>query len=43
VAKQIVYFNSATCPAPGDCIAVGGYKTQNGSTQGLIEKATYRS
>ena len=43
VAKPSVYFNSVTCPAAGDCIAVGGYKAQNGSYQGLIETATYRS
>jgi hypothetical protein len=42
VAKQYVYFNSATCPASGDCIAVGGYKAQNGSAQGLIETATFK-
>jgi hypothetical protein len=42
VAKQYVYFNSATCPASGDCIAVGGYKAQNGSNQGLIETATFK-
>ena len=39
VTKQYVFFDSAVCPATGDCIAVGGYKIQNGSNRVLIETA----
>ncbi len=39
VTKQYAFFDSAVCPATGDCIAVGGYKIQNGSTRVLIETA----
>jgi hypothetical protein len=38
-AKQYAFFDSATCPAAGDCIAVGGYKIQDGGTRALIETA----
>jgi hypothetical protein len=40
VAKQYAFFNSAVCPLPGDCVAVGGYKLQDGSTLALIETGT---
>lgn len=39
VAKQYVFFDSAACPAGVSCMAVGGYKPQNGGSQGLIETA----
>jgi len=39
-AKQYIYLDSAACPAAGDCLAVGGYKVQDGSSQALIETAT---
>lgn len=38
-AKQFAFFDSAACPAAGDCIAIGGYKIQDGSTRALIETA----
>ncbi len=38
-AKQVAFFDSAACPAPGTCIAVGGYKAENGSTVSMIETA----
>jgi hypothetical protein len=38
-AKQLAYFNWAVCPAPGNCVAVGVYTTQDG-TQAFIETAT---
>jgi hypothetical protein len=38
-AKQDVFLGSATCPAVGDCVAVGSYKTRGGGNQGLIETA----
>lgn len=37
--KQDVVLESAVCPAPGDCVAVGGYEAQDGSTPALIETA----
>jgi len=37
VAKQFAFFDSAACPAPGTCFAVGGYKAANGSTETMIE------
>jgi hypothetical protein len=43
VAKQYIYFDSAVCPATGRCLAVGGYKVQNGSYQALIETAAARA
>ena len=39
VAKQYAFFESAACPVAGHCVAVGGYKIQNGSTRALIETA----
>ena len=38
-AKQYAFFNMVACPAADQCVAVGGYKPQNGSTEGLIETA----
>jgi hypothetical protein len=39
-AKQWLYFYSAVCPAPGNCVAVGYFAAQDGSGQALIETAT---
>jgi hypothetical protein len=39
-SKQLAYFDWAVCPALGNCVAVGVYTTQQGSTQALIETAT---
>jgi hypothetical protein len=38
--KQQTYFNWSICPALGNCVAVGSYTTQDGSSQGLIETVT---
>jgi hypothetical protein len=43
VAKQYAFFGSAACPASGTCVAVGGYKTTNGATMGLIDTATAKN
>lgn len=38
--KQYAYFDSAVCPAPGNCVAVGTYTPQGGGIQALIGTAT---
>jgi hypothetical protein len=38
-AKQYAFLNAVACPASDECVAVGGYKPRNGSTEGLIETA----
>jgi hypothetical protein len=43
VAGQFAFFDAATCPTPRSCVAVGGYKTANGATAGLIETAAPES
>jgi len=39
-SKQKLSFRASVCPASGDCVAVGTYTAQNGSTQALVEAAT---
>ncbi len=38
--QQHSYLRWAVCPAPGNCVAVGDYTTQDGRAQALIETAT---
>ena len=35
--KQYIFFNGAACQDAGDCVVVGGYKSADGGSQGLIE------
>ena len=37
--KQHSYLRWVVCPAPGNCVAVGAYTTQDGTAQALIETA----
>jgi hypothetical protein len=41
--KSGAFFGGASCPAPGDCIAVGGYETQSGGYNGVIETGAAKS
>ena len=38
--KQQASFYWVVCPAPGNCVVVGSYTAQDGSTQALVETAT---